>query len=41
MEIEVNHSLTPEQLDEAKRMAAQFQAQMSTNRPAGPSEPQH
>jgi TPR repeat protein len=37
MEIEVHHSLSPGQIDEAKHMAAQFQAQTSTNPPAGPS----
>jgi hypothetical protein len=32
MEIELNHALTPEQISEAKHMAAEFHAQISPNR---------
>ena len=38
MEIELNHALTPEQIAEAKRMAAEFQAQMQTHNAYSVSE---
>ena len=38
MEIELHHGLTSEQIDEAKRMAAEFRAQMQTNQPAATPE---
>jgi TPR repeat protein len=38
MEIELNHALKPEQIAEAKRMAAEFQARMYTNSPASTAE---
>jgi uncharacterized protein len=40
MEIELHHALTPEQITEAKRLAAEFHAQMHTNQPAAIREDQ-
>ena len=38
MEFEVHHVLTPEQITEAKRLAAEFRAQMHSNQPAADPE---
>jgi len=38
MQIELHQALTPQQIDEAKRLAAEFRAQMNTNQPAAALE---